>query len=172
MGQLTIAPSCPLSIFLQSAPSLACQEYCTLISFFSACCTVHFCCFVFRVTIETGGAPKPWEDGQKRVLEETVPAGQRSLRQESIAVNGKRELRGQIQLCVHRVLGSAGPAYTAFNMSCLQKRIFQRSQCSVGVHRNQAQGFICKKITEVTLTYSFYCFLIKREQLLRKVLFA
>lgn len=57
---------------------------------------VHFQCFVFHVAIETGGAPKPREEEQKQVFEETVPAGERSLRQESIAVNGKRELCGQI----------------------------------------------------------------------------
>lgn len=41
MELLTIATSCPLSVFLQSAPSWAYQEYCTLISF-SACYMVTF----------------------------------------------------------------------------------------------------------------------------------
>ena len=110
MELLTIATSCPLSIFLQSAPSWAYQEYCTLISFFSACCMVHFQCFVFHVAIETGGAPKPREEEQKQVFEETVPAGERSLRQESIAVNGKRELCGQIWLCPEGLRKRTGPA--------------------------------------------------------------
>jgi hypothetical protein len=127
---------------------------------------------VFHVTIETGGAPKPQEDKGKQVFELTVPAGESSPGQESLAINGKRELCGPIGLCVHRVSGSTGSAKAALKMSCLQKPIFQRSHYSLGFHRNQTGSFICKKITEVTLTYSFYCLLIKREQLLGEVFFA
>lgn len=94
---------------------------------------------------------------QKQVFEETVPAGQRSPRQESIAVNGKRELCGQIPLCPQG-LREHRPASAAFKLSCLQKPILQRSQCSLGFHRHQTQCFICKKTTEVTLTYSFTVF--------------
>lgn len=97
---------------------------------------------------------REWKQG----FELTVPAGKKSPRQESIAVNGRRELCGPICLCVHGVLESTDAAKEALKMSCLQKAIFQRSQCSLEFHRNQTGYFICTKITEVTLTYSFCWF--------------
>lgn len=94
---------------------------------------------------------REWKQG----FELTVPAGKKSPRQESITVNGRRELCGPICLCVHGVLESTDAAEEALKMTCLPKAIFQRSQCSLEFHRNQTGDFICTKITDVTLTYSF-----------------
>lgn len=52
---------------------------------------------MFPVTIETEGAPKAQKDSGSKSFELTVPAGARSPRQESIAVNGRRELCGLIR---------------------------------------------------------------------------
>ena len=132
--------NCPIlscDHFPAVSTSLAYQEYCTIISFFSACYVIHFSCLVFCVTMETGGAPKPWEDGWTGSLRKLSLLAREAWGR-NLAVNGRRELRGQIWLCVQNFLGSTGPADAAFRMSCLQKPIFPRSQCSLGFHRNQA----------------------------------
>lgn len=150
-GQLSILPPC-LSACCQHL--LHCyQDYCTLI--FS--CPLYstflvLCVLCYHRDRRCSRAPgREWKQG----FELTVPAGKKSPRQESIAVNGRRELCGPICLCVHGVLESTDAAKEALKMSCLQKAIFQRSQCSLEFRRNQTGYFICTKITEVTLTYSF-----------------
>lgn len=90
---------------------------------------------------------REWKQG----FELTVPAGKKSPRQESIAVNGRRELCGPICLCVHGVLESTDAAEEALKMTCLPKAIFQRSQCSLEFHRNQTGDFICTKISDIDL---------------------
>lgn len=137
------------------------QKYCTLrrVFFFFSCplygTFLVLCVLCYHRDRRYSKAPgREW----KQVFELTVPAGKKSPRQESIAVNGRRELCGPICLCVHGVLESMDSAKAALKMSCLQQPIFQRSQDSLGFHRNQTGCFICKKITDATLTNSFFCF--------------
>lgn len=138
MGQPTIAPSCPVTAFLQSAPSLAYQEYCTIISFFFFLPALWYIssalCFVLPWRQEV--LQSPGKMGRRRSLRK-LSLLVREAWGRNLAVNGKRELRGQTWLCVQSILESTGPADAAFRMSCLHKPIFPRSRCSLGFHRNQ-----------------------------------
>lgn len=149
-GQLPILPPC-LSACCQHLLQLY-PESCTLVFSYPLYGTfLVLCVLCYHRDGRYSKAPgREW----KQVFELTVPAGKKSLRQESIAVNGRRELCGPNRLCVHGVLESTDSAKAALKMSCLQKPIFQRSPCSLGFHRNQTGCFICKKITEVTLMFS------------------
>lgn len=155
MGQRTIIHPSSLSVYLLPAPSSLLPRVLYSDSFFP--CPLYstflvLCVLCYHRDRRCSKAPgREW----KRGFELTVPAGKKSLRQESIAVNGRRELCGPICLCVHGVLESTDAAKEALKMTCLPKAIFQRSQCSLEFHRNQTGYFICTKITEVTLTYSF-----------------
>lgn len=153
-GQLPVLPPC-----LSPAVRTFSVTKSTVLWFFFSCLlygtSLVLCVLCYHRDRRCSKAPgREW----KQVFELTVSAGKESPRQESIAVNGRRELCGPICLCVHGVLESTDAAKEALKMSCLQKAIFQPSQCSLGFHRNRTGYFICKKITGVTLTYSFCCF--------------
>lgn len=152
MGQPTSAPSCPDTTLLQSAPSLAYQEYCTIISFFSACSVIHFSRLVFCVTMETGGAPKPWEDGWMQVFEEAVPAGQRSLRQESSSKWKEGITWSDLTVCPEH-LRKHRPSRCCIQNELFIETDFSEISMQPGLSQEPSLDFYCKKITEVTLTY-------------------